>query len=61
VVKIRRQAYEHLTRYGKYGETTSDILDECSMIRYDPFIEQAECKKLEELIKKNKVLLICGI
>jgi hypothetical protein len=53
VVKIRRQAYEHLTRYGKYGETTSDILDECSMIRYDPFIEQAECKKLEELIKKR--------
>jgi hypothetical protein len=27
VVKIRRQAYEHLTRYGKYGETISDILD----------------------------------
>lgn len=31
------------------------------MIRYDQFIEQAELKKLEELIKKDKVLLICGI
>jgi hypothetical protein len=27
MVKIRRQAYEHLTRYGKYGETISDLLD----------------------------------
>jgi hypothetical protein len=53
VVKIRRQAYEHLTRYGKYGETISDILDRVFNDTIRPFIEQAELKKLEELIKKR--------
>jgi hypothetical protein len=52
VVKPRRQGYEHLTRYGKYGETISDILDRV-FNEYDSFIEQAERKKLEELIKKR--------
>ena len=52
VVKMRRQGYEHLTRYGKYSETISDILDRV-FNEYDSFIEQAEHKKLEELIKKR--------
>jgi hypothetical protein len=49
---MRRQGYEHLTRYGKYSETISDILDRV-FNKYDLFIEQAERKKLEELIKKR--------
>lgn len=52
VVKMRRQGYEHLTRYGKYSETISDIVDRV-FNEYDSFIEQAERKKLEELIKKR--------
>jgi len=32
-----------------------------SVHEYDSFIEQVEHKKLEELIKKGKVLLICGL
>jgi hypothetical protein len=46
-VKLRR-----LTRYGKYGETISDILDGV-FNEYDSFIEQKEHKKLEDLIKKR--------
>ncbi len=31
MVKMRMEVYECLTRYGKYGETISDILDRVFM------------------------------
>lgn len=31
MVKMRMELYERLTRYGKYGETISDILDRVFM------------------------------